>query len=315
MNKRKIISAILAAALSCSANAVVAGAEDTAASPKFEGLTLEQIDNSPIKPYVTLSSEVLTLEEAKASPTRTITVTVNADGVTKPYYSAAGLHIYFDEALNVETSATGLPLIAKGEACSLMASSFKVIPGDTSGTTGLFAAVASSGNSGTNGTMFSFNVNLPSDIAAGDVFPFDIKYITTEYTKDIFQAIGMADKDLMNGFTFTKGIYNKEYNPNFKASESDIERCPALKGISPSCDGYIAIEGDDTVWGDADGNGALSVSDIVMVLQYAANHDKYPLESDVLARCDVNGDNDVNVEDAALIQQADAGLVTLPVKK
>ena len=69
----------------------------------------------------------------------------------------------------------------------------------------------------------------------------------------------------------------------------------------------------NVVYGDADDNGSLTVADIVMVLQYAANKTKYPLDSKALVNCDVNFDNDVNAQDASLMLQADAGLITLPV--
>ena len=74
-------------------------------------------------------------------------------------------------------------------------------------------------------------------------------------------------------------------------------------------------EASDIVYGDADDNGSVSVSDVVSVLQHTANKQKYGLDSDALVRCDVNGDNDVNASDAFLIQQYDAGVINVfPVK-
>ena len=61
--------------------------------------------------------------------------------------------------------------------------------------------------------------------------------------------------------------------------------------------------------GDADLSESISIADVVTVLQYAANHDKYSLEPDALANADVDGDGDVTVNDAFIIQQVDAGLV------
>ena len=312
MKERKILAAITAAAaLSCSVGSVCANAAD-----KFEGLTLEAISKSPIKPYITVSSEVISADEAKLHPTRNVTVSIEAEGVSDGYYSSAGLHIYLDPALEIEHSKSGKPVFTSGEACSLLMVSAKDDTSKKPDMNGLFMAVAGVANYGINGEMFSFNVTLPENISGGEVFPIDIEYVTSNISKDIFSAIGMQESELMNGFLFTKGIYSKEYNPNFKAADSDIEKCPALKDIDPACDGYIAIEGTAAkVWGDADGNGSLSVSDIVLVLQYSANHEKYNLDKDVLAICDVNGDNVVNVDDAYLIQQADADLITLPVKK
>ena len=61
--------------------------------------------------------------------------------------------------------------------------------------------------------------------------------------------------------------------------------------------------------GDADLSGTISVSDIVTVLQYAANKDKYPLDSRAITNSDVNGDGVVDTKDAFIIQQVDAGVV------
>ena len=50
-----------------------------------------------------------------------------------------------------------------------------------------------------------------------------------------------------------------------------------------------------------------------MVLQYSVNKTKYPLDEKVLKNCDVNGDDVIDSKDAFYIQQADAGIIELPV--
>ena len=68
--------------------------------------------------------------------------------------------------------------------------------------------------------------------------------------------------------------------------------------------------------GDVDDSKSVTVSDIVIVLQYAANKDKYPLEGEMLANGDVNADGVVDAKDAFIIQQVDAGVIAqsaLPV--
>ncbi len=60
------------------------------------------------------------------------------------------------------------------------------------------------------------------------------------------------------------------------------------------------------VKGDADGNGKVSVSDIVCVLQYAANKAKYPLSDPGFKNADVDEDGDVTTKDAFLIQEIDS---------
>ncbi|MBQ3915233.1 MAG: endo-1,4-beta-xylanase [Ruminococcus sp.] len=69
--------------------------------------------------------------------------------------------------------------------------------------------------------------------------------------------------------------------------------------------------------GDVNISGDISVSDVVTVLQYAANSEKYGLDERQLANADVNADSVVDTKDAFIIQQVDAGVVLqadLPVK-
>lgn len=63
------------------------------------------------------------------------------------------------------------------------------------------------------------------------------------------------------------------------------------------------------VYGDADGNGSVTVSDVVSVLQYVSNKEKYPLSDTAIALCDVyNNGSGITADDAFAIQQFDAGI-------
>ena len=61
--------------------------------------------------------------------------------------------------------------------------------------------------------------------------------------------------------------------------------------------------------GDADESGDVSVSDIVAVLQYSANKEKYPLGDKGIINADVDGNGVISANDAFLIQQFDAGVI------
>ena len=64
------------------------------------------------------------------------------------------------------------------------------------------------------------------------------------------------------------------------------------------------------IYGDADDNGTISISDIVATLQYTVNHDKYPLTPGGLANADADGDGVITANDAFVIQLLDAGKIT-----
>jgi hypothetical protein len=90
----------------------------------------------------------------------------------------------------------------------------------------------------------------------------------------------------------------------------DVKPDPNDGGIEPTTSG-------DKIWGDADDSKSVTISDIVLVLQYAANKAKYPLDTDALDRCDCNVDKVVDTKDAFIIQQLDAGVYTqadMPIK-
>ena len=63
------------------------------------------------------------------------------------------------------------------------------------------------------------------------------------------------------------------------------------------------------VYGDADLNGEVSVSDIVIILQYSTNKEKYPIDEAAMKNCDVDFDGDITSRDAFIVQQIDAGLI------
>ena len=67
--------------------------------------------------------------------------------------------------------------------------------------------------------------------------------------------------------------------------------------------------------GDANNDGKVSISDAVAILQYLANSNKYPLEGQAKINADCDGIAGVTGQDAATIQQYDAGIIdSLPVK-
>jgi hypothetical protein len=70
-----------------------------------------------------------------------------------------------------------------------------------------------------------------------------------------------------------------------------------------------------TLYGDANVDQKVNVSDAVAVLQFIANASKYKLEGAGLANADCDGESGITGGDAIAIQKADAGLVLLPIKK
>ena len=64
----------------------------------------------------------------------------------------------------------------------------------------------------------------------------------------------------------------------------------------------------DSLKGDANCDGNVSVADAVAVLQYIGSRDRYPLKEQGRKNADVNGDGSVTALDALEIQKMDAGI-------
>ena len=62
-------------------------------------------------------------------------------------------------------------------------------------------------------------------------------------------------------------------------------------------------------YGDANGDGKITVSDAVAVLQYIANAEKYPIAEELLDYADCDGEAGITGNDAIMIQRYDAGLI------
>ena len=67
-------------------------------------------------------------------------------------------------------------------------------------------------------------------------------------------------------------------------------------------------EDSDIVYGDANLDGNVTISDAVAILQYLSNSDKYPLSDKAKKNADVDGEGGVTGKDAAVIQKVDAGI-------
>ncbi|HAE52589.1 MAG TPA: hypothetical protein DCG30_04970, partial [Ruminococcus sp.] len=68
---------------------------------------------------------------------------------------------------------------------------------------------------------------------------------------------------------------------------------------------------NNTVFGDANEDGKVSISDSVSILQYLANGSKFPLTSQGQLNGDVDEAEGITGKDAAVIQMVDAGIYTV----
>ena len=82
----------IAAALAMSAVAVTASSVNAFAEAN-NGFSDEAIAASDVKPVATVTKEVITLDEAKANPGRTVNITIS--GGTDQKWASSGMHVYY----------------------------------------------------------------------------------------------------------------------------------------------------------------------------------------------------------------------------
>ena len=133
-------------------------------------------------------------------------------------------------------------------------------------------------------------MTLPDDVQEGDIFPLKIVRMTRENANNDFvnSILTNSDNDkagqIMGEWLFTNGLN----------------------------DGFIQITGEtETMYGDVNLDGKVSISDAVRILQYVSNTSKYSLDEQAKDNADVfNRGDGVTANDAASIQKLDAGVIS-----
>ena len=225
------------AASACSLNAFA----DSKFSPDG-GFSADQIGASAVKPTLTATQKVITLEEA--ANTQVIEITVNGADAK---YASTGMHIYYDKGLQIETNRFGKPVAGLGAAGEYLTTKTPDVDPTAAefDMEGIFVTTAGEEDYGLDGVLITMNVTIENPVA-GAVYPIDIIYRSNATNEDLFvnKAVDQAGK-LMQAYTWTQGIFNKDYNNKFEAKAEDIAKCPALADIAKDMDGYIAIAGGE----------------------------------------------------------------------
>ncbi len=244
------------------------------------------------EPLIGLSVINISAEQVEKNPE--IPVSLIVSGV-EGKYAVTEIWTSFDDRLEIETDNSGEPVVAVTENSGGMlvqTAPSRYLDNSTSeivDLNGVRFISSSSENTGKDGTLFKVNVKLPEDVKAGDEFPLKVVPVGRETVNNDFvdSVFTNADND-SEGKSMQEKIFSQ--------------------GI---CNGCIRIVGDsDTISGDANCDGIVTIADSVSILQYLANSSEYPLSETAMTNADINNVGDgVNVEDALLIQKYDAGIV------
>ncbi len=216
---------------------------------------IDDCENSPVKPklYLTVDGAVGgKVFDASSIAGKTITCSLDVSGANKEYLST-GIHVYYDSRLEIVPNKSGKPATSGAAIEKLSLGTPMIDLTAPEGMSGFFTSTAGiTGREAEDGTMWTFQLKVPENAQPGDVYPIDIFYKDNGNTADCFccyDDLVLNSPDnirarLMSTYTFTYGIYNARYNPNFKADSHDIAYCPALADLPGYYDGYIAVAGE-----------------------------------------------------------------------
>ena len=194
---KKLFKKIISVSTSALMLASVTALQAFAGAAKGDEYDLKGIDasQSTVKPIISVTQTSISYYEAKANPVQTVEVVVS--GADKKYANA-GFGIKLDDRLKLVKDPDGDVATA---SAALNRSMFTAVP---EGDNGFRAIITSSENTGKDGVMFSFQVELPSDFKGGEKYPIEIYYNSDS---DLFtNALVDEEGQLMEAWTFTQGI-------------------------------------------------------------------------------------------------------------
>ena len=241
MNKnslKKVMSALAVAAVAASATSVVASAAQYPDGQKTDLTNYGTSADAKTNPVLTINVEgkgnEVVYDKASDIAGKTITCTLDVSGANLKYAST-GLHVFFDSRYELVLNEKG-KAATKGAAIEdIMPAAPKEDPTAPEGFKGFFVATAGEEDAGLDGTMWTFQLKVPEDAQKGDVFPIDIMYKSNKNAEDLFVNVEVNQEgNLMQAYTFTKGIYNATENNTFAANAADVAKCAPLADINKS---------------------------------------------------------------------------------
>lgn len=239
------LSAVAASMASMTSFAAVSNVNNLNAQDYMDGamggFTQEEIDASAITPTVEISKEIISIDEAKATPTREVTISYSG---ADQKYASSGLHLYYDSRLTLGTTVVGTPNVKAGPALDFLSlGTPKLDPtAADQGMSGVFVCSSGDADYGLDGLAYTLTFTLPADVAEGDVFPIDVFYKSKPDAEDLFTNAKKTDEGmLMQAYLFTRGI-NNGVTKSFEYTDAETAKCAAIAELDASTDGYIAIE-------------------------------------------------------------------------
>ena len=198
-------------------------------------------------------------------------------GVTEPVNSMK-FHIFYDTRLTLKKNEKGEVLNAGRAVESFTTGSAMVEEGQL-----VFYAYSPNDIELQNGSLFTFDFIVPENAEPGEVYPIGISYVDDGIAYDTFLNSAQDDAGkLQMTYVFTRGIYNGY----IKMQGEKITTAPAK---------------EETVRGDVNGDGGITVADAVLLCRMTAEDscDDITLTQQSFIAADYNLDGLITIQDAA----------------
>lgn len=156
---------------------------------------------------------------------------------------------------------------------------------------------------------FECNIDICASLEAirqsAEVVEYNIDSDTCPALKDYFYYSSSATSIRLDNAKRLSGL---GVTIHIRKSNTALQSFLTDNGVS-----YVFIE-DETLYGDANCDGAVNMADAVLIMQSVSDPGKYPLSAEKKLNADVIGDDGVTNNDALAVQQYEAGIVAeLPV--
>ncbi|MBO4524431.1 MAG: NPXTG-anchored protein [Ruminococcus sp.] len=190
---KSVIAALAVSAVAVSSTAMVAFA-GKAAGQEYDLAGLDP-NNATVKPTITIETKEVEVSDAGS----TVTLNLSVEGAAGKY-APTGLHVQFDSRLKL-VQRDG-EYAEKGDAGKKLS-----YTEEKDGDNGFFVTTSADKDSGNDGVLWTFDLQIPADAKAGDVYPVEVAYKSTENAKDLFTNVDQNEEgQLMQAWVFTNGI-------------------------------------------------------------------------------------------------------------
>lgn len=257
------------------------------------------VDGSAVTPIVTTApqGQVTTTVKSDETPVQTTTTKADTPQQTTAQQGSTG------SDKEAKLSGSNGEYTFNPENADTIEITLTMNSGDTQGNGGIGFSDAAG-----NWTQVEFNLSISGGKGTATVSGEKLKGVSNAKLMIWWPESATIDSVVLH--------YNNS-TPAVTTAAPTTTAAPVTTAVPVTTQTESVKNDSDIVYGDANLDGKVTISDAVAILQYLANSEKYPLSEQARKNADVDGEGGVTGKDAAVIQKVDAGIYAasqLPIK-